>query len=297
MIPFSLNIHGQIHFFDRPLVMGIVNITPDSFYSQSTALTDGEIEERVEKAVSEGADIIDIGAYSTRPGAAFVSESEERKRLERGLRIARRLAPRTLISVDTFRSEIASFAVRHYGCDIVNDVSGGMADERMAATVASLKVPYVLTHSRGLPAESGVCAESDDFLPTTLRELHSQYLKFVEAGVSDIIIDPGIGFGKTLSQNYEVLRHLETFRVFKSPLLLGVSRKSLITKLLSIDANDSLCATTALNAFCLDRGCDILRVHDVLQARQCVVIYERLRTPQDADGQPDSNTDCTYNYL
>lgn len=274
---FTLNIRGRLVTFDRPAVMGILNVTPDSFFSGSRAMSAYDIERRVETMLTQGVDIIDIGACSTRPGAEPVADDEESARLSRGMEIVRRLAPDIPVSVDTFHASVARRAVTTMGCDIVNDVSGGTLDDNMAATVADLHCPYILMHMRGTPTTMQTLTEyGDDVTATVISELQRQVRRFEQAGVADIIIDPGFGFAKTVDQNYAVMAGLRRFAIFGRPVLVGISRKSMITKALSIRADEALEATTALNAYALDRGADILRVHDVAAARQAVDIHVRI---------------------
>ena len=274
---FTINIRGRLVTFDRPAVMGILNVTPDSFFSGSRAMSAYDIERRVETMLTQGVDIIDIGACSTRPGAEPVADDEETARLSRGMEIVRRLAPDIPVSVDTFHASVARRAVTTMGCDIVNDVSGGTLDDNMAATVADLHCPYILMHMRGTPATMQTLTEyGDDVTATVISELQRQVRRFEQAGVADIIIDPGFGFAKTVDQNYAVMAGLRRFAIFGRPVLVGISRKSMITKALSIRADEALEATTALNAYALDRGADILRVHDVAAARQAVDIHVRI---------------------
>lgn len=274
---FTLNIRGRLVTFDRPAVMGILNVTPDSFFSGSRAMSAYDIERRVETMLTQGVDIIDIGACSTRHGAEPVADDEETARLSRGMEIVRRLAPDIPVSVDTFHASVARRAVTTMGCDIVNDVSGGTLDDNMAATVADLHCPYILMHMRGTPATMQTLTEyGDDVTATVISELQRQVRRFEQAGVADIIIDPGFGFAKTVDQNYAVMAGLRRFAIFGRPVLVGISRKSMITKALSIRADEALEATTALNAYALDRGADILRVHDVAAARQAVDIHARI---------------------
>lgn len=274
---FTLNIRGRLVTFDRPAVMGILNVTPDSFFSGSRAMSAYDIERRVETMLTQGVDIIDIGACSTRPGAEPVADDEETARLSCGMEIVRRLAPDIPVSVDTFRASVARRAVTTMGCDIVNDVSGGTLDDNMVATVADLHCPYILMHMRGTPTTMQTLTEyGDDVTATVISELQRQVRRFEQAGVADIIIDPGFGFAKTVDQNYAVMAGLRRFAIFGRPVLVGISRKSMITKALSIRADEALEATTALNAYALDRGADILRVHDVAAARQAVDIHVRI---------------------
>lgn len=274
---FTLNIRGRLVTFDRPAVMGILNVTPDSFFSGSRAMSAYDIERRVETMLTQGVDIIDIGACSTRPGAEPVADDEETASLSRGMEIVRRLAPDIPVSVDTFRASVARRAVTTMGCDIVNDISGGTLDDNMVATVADLHCPYILMHMRGTPATMQTLTEyRGDVTATVISELQRQVRRFEQAGVADIIIDPGFGFAKTVDQNYAVMAGLRRFAIFGRPVLVGISRKSMITKALSIRADEALEATTALNAYALDRGADILRVHDVAAARQAVDIHVRI---------------------
>ena len=274
---FTLNIRARLVTFDRPAVMGILNVTPDSFFSGSRAMSAYDIERRVETMLTQGVDIIDIGACSTRPGAEPVADDEETVRLSRGMEIVRRLAPDIPVSVDTFRASVARRAVTTMGCDIVNDISGGTLDDNMVATVADLHCPYILMHMRGTPTTRQTFTEyGDDVTATVISELQRQVRRFEQAGVADIIIDPGFGFAKTVDQNYAVMAGLRRFAIFGRPVLVGISRKSMITKALSIRADEALEATTALNAYALDRGADILRVHDVAAARQAVDIHVRI---------------------
>lgn len=273
--PFSLNIHGTLREFTRPQVMGIVNVTPDSFYAGSRVRTDAEISRRTEELLSEGADMLDIGAYSSRPGAEDVPAEEEATRIRNGLRIVRQIAPDAIVSVDTFRSEIARIAVDE-GADIINDISGGDMDPMMFDTVAELGVPYILMHMRGNPATMQQLTqyESNDVTSGVLRDLSSKVERLAYMGVNDIIIDPGFGFSKTLEQNYDLLRNLGLLQCFNRPVLAGVSRKSMITRALGIDADRALNGTTVINTLALLEGAAILRVHDAAAACQAVKLTE-----------------------
>lgn len=278
MRPFSLNIGGELRNFESPLVMGILNVTPDSFYPGSRTYDKDSIKRRITTLLEEGADIIDIGGCSTRPGAEIIEREEEMERVSLGFSLLREIAGDILVSVDTFRSDVAAMAVREYGCDIVNDVSGGNLDDAMFETVASLKVPYVLSHMRGTPADMQTLCQYDNVTADVLKELSERFQKLSLMGVSDVIIDPGIGFAKTLDQNYTLINQLETFEIFNCPIMIGISRKGLIYKMLDIKIEEALEATTALNALCLDRGASILRVHDVAAARHCVSVYQAVNT-------------------
>lgn len=271
--PFSLNIGGRLVDYTRPAVMGIVNVTPDSFYAGSRTTDAEAVERRVAAMLGEGVDIIDVGAYSSRPGAADVSPDEESERLARGLEAVRRVAPEAVVSVDTFRASVARKAVSDFGPLIINDISGGALDDDMFETVAELGVPYIMMHMRGTPADMQQHCDYDSLASDILAELGERLGRLTLMGVSDIIVDPGFGFSKTLAQNYELLASLPLFALFHRPLLVGLSRKSMATRLLGIDTADALNATTVLNTLALDRGASILRVHDVAAARQAVDIF------------------------
>lgn len=276
MRSFSLNINGQLHEYNSPRVMGILNVTPDSFHAESRALTEYDIERKVEQMISEDADFIDIGAYSTRPGCVKISADEELRRLELGMKTLRRVAPNAIVSVDTFRANVAREAVTNLSVNIVNDISGGSMDPSMGETIADLHVPYVLMHMRGTPQTMMQHTEYEDVIIEVLREISEKVARLNLLGVNDIIIDPGFGFSKTLEQNYMVFKNLPIFQGFKMPILVGISRKSMLTRLLNIEACDALQATTALNMAALQRGVSILRVHDVAAAKQAVAIYNQL---------------------
>lgn len=271
--PFSLNIGGRLVDYTRPAVMGIVNVTPDSFYAGSRTTDAEAVGRRVTAMLGEGVDIIDVGAYSSRPGAADVSPEEEYERLARGLEAVRRVAPDAVVSVDTFRASVARKAVSDFGPLIINDISGGALDDDMFETVAELGVPYIMMHMRGTPADMQQHCDYDSLASDILAELGERLGRLTLMGVSDIIVDPGFGFSKTLAQNYELLASLPLFALFHRPLLVGLSRKSMATRLLGIDTADALNATTVLNTLALDRGASILRVHDVAAARQAVDIF------------------------
>lgn len=271
--PFSLNIGGRLVDYTRPAVMGIVNVTPDSFYAGSRTTDAEAVERRVAAMLGEGVDLIDVGAYSSRSGAADVSPEEEYERLARGLEAVRRVAPDAVVSVDTFRASVARKAVSSFGPLIINDISGGALDDDMFETVAELGVPYIMMHMRGTPADMQQHCDYDSLASDILAELGERLGRLTLMGVSDIIVDPGFGFSKTLAQNYELLASLPLFALFHRPLLVGLSRKSMATRLLGIDSADALNATTVLNTLALDRGASILRVHDVAAARQAVDIF------------------------
>lgn len=278
--PFSLNIHGRLIEYDRPAVMGIINVTPDSFYAGSRTPAD-EIGRRVRSMIDDGADMIDIGAYSSRPGAAEVSESEEIDRLSEGMAALREAAPDVVVSVDTFRASVAKVAIEQMGADIVNDISGGDLDGRMFETVASLRVPYILMHMRGTPADMQTLTDYPDGITAeVLRDLSVKLRTLRLAGVSDVIVDPGFGFAKTLEQNYRLMADLPMFtEMLDAPVLVGVSRKSMVTRALGITAKDALNGTTVLNTIALLGGAQILRVHDVKACAEAVRIVSMLPQP------------------
>lgn len=270
--PFSLNIKGQLVEVTRPQVMGILNITPDSFYDGSRSFYAEIISHRIDTMLNEGVDIIDIGAYSSRQGANEVSLQEEMQRLEMGMDILRMKNVSCPISVDTFRAEVAKYAVETLGADIINDISAGLLDDEMIATIAQLKVPYIAMHMRGTPLTMNDCCNYNNITADVIGELSKQINKLTLAGVNDIIIDPGFGFAKSLEQNYELLRNLELLHELGYPLLVGVSRKSMIYKALDTTANDALNGTTVVNTIALQAGAAILRVHDVKEAHEAIKI-------------------------
>ena len=271
---YTLRLADRLLTVDRPQVMGIINATPDSFFAGSRTPGAEAIVSRVEEMMAEGVDMIDCGAYSSRPGAADVSETEEMDRLSVALRAIRSVAPDIPVSVDTFRASVARHAVA-CGADIINDISGGELDPAMFATVAELGVPYILMHMRGTPQTmQSLCDYSNLELEIT-SWLADRIHRLREMGVADIIADPGFGFSKTLEQNYRLLASLPLIgRALEVPLLVGLSRKSMLTRLLSISADEAVSATTAANMLALQGGASILRVHDVRQARQAVAIHQ-----------------------
>ena len=275
----TLRINNQLTTLDRPLVMGILNVTPDSFFAASrTSATDAEqLRLRVRNMLDEGADIIDIGAYSTRSGADEVSADEEMRRLATALDIVRQEAPDAWLSVDTFRAEIAQNCVRDYGVNLVNDISGGTLDRAMFHTVARLGVPYVLMHLQGTPRTMQLNPHYDDPVAEVIEWLARRAQRLRELGAHDIVLDPGFGFGKTLEHNYALLDKLDYFHELELPLLVGVSRKSMIYRLLETDPDQALNGTTVVNTIALLKGAHILRVHDVRAAVEAVCIVETMR--------------------
>lgn len=276
MTPFTLNLRGRLAEYSRPVVMGVLNVTPDSFYSGSRAQTHADITRRARQLVADGADMLDIGAYSLRPGADDVSADEELRRLEAGLSAVREAVGYDIpISVDTFRADVARRAVE-WGADIINDISGGLLDEGMFETVADLHVPYILMHMRGTPATMQTMTDYTDVVADVIGELSHKLSRLEELGVADVIIDPGFGFAKTLDQNYRLLSHLDAFAILGRPVLVGMSRKSMLTRFLGIDATEALVPTAIVGALALERGAAILRVHDPREAAQAIAIVEKL---------------------
>ena len=276
---YSLNIHGSLYELDSPKVMGILNVTPDSFYSGSRCSTDDAlIERRVHQIIDEGADMIDIGGYSSRRNADDISPEEEYSRLDRGLRIIRTIAPQAIVSVDTFRADVARRCVENWGVEIINDISGGDLDDAMFDTVAGLKVPYILMHMRGNPATMNTLTQYDNVVVDVIKDLGAKVQRLNALGVADVIIDPGFGFSKTVEQNYRLMNHLGFFHSLALPLLVGISRKSMIYRPLGITPEQSLNGTTALNMVALAAGTHILRVHDVKEACEAVKIHNLIKS-------------------
>ena len=272
----TINIKGELLTLDTPKVMGILNVTPDSFYAGSRKITEKEIAERIEQMAQEGADMIDIGAYSSRPNADDVSPDEEMRRLATGLTLLNRLWPGAVVSVDTFRADVAARCVEEYGVAIINDISGGELDRAMFPTVARLGVPYILMHMQGTPRDMQVAPHYDNLRVEIAQYFAERVLQLHELGVNDIILDPGFGFGKTLAHNYELLKHMEDLHVFELPLLVGVSRKSMIYKLLDTTPAEALNGTTAIHMIALAKGASILRVHDVKACVEAVKIFNAM---------------------
>ena len=265
-IPYTLNIKGSLFSLDCPQIMGILNATEESFYEASRTTSGADIVSRAKAMLEQGASILDIGGCSTKPGLAPISENEELKRLSTALEAIRSELPNAILSVDTFRASVAEHCVREYGVQIINDVYGGEADERMFATVADLQVPYVLTYD-GAPWSK------------LMHDVAERIKRLRLLGVNDIIVDPGFGFGKSLDENYLLMQHLEELHLLECPLLIGISRKSMIYKQLDCTPEEALNGTTVLNTVALMKGVHILRVHDVKAAVEAVRIIEKLKKP------------------
>lgn len=278
---YTINVSGTLLPLSTPKVMGILNVTPDSFFSGSRKQTEEEIRGRVSEIVSEGGDFIDIGAYSSRPGADDVSPEEEMSRLRTGMRIVRELAPDIPVSVDTFRADVAKMSVEELGVNIINDISGGELDPEMFPTVAKLGVPYILMHMKGTPQTMQQSPHYDDIVKEVTLYFAEKVQRLRDLGQKDIILDPGYGFAKSLEHNYQLLSHQEMLQVFDLPILVGVSRKSMIYKLLGITPQEALNGTTVLHTIALTKGASILRVHDVKEASECIKILREIRSPKD----------------
>lgn len=275
---YTLNFRGKLVELQRPWVMGILNVTPDSFYAESrTPMAEPVgIAERAEKMLLEGADIIDVGAYSSRSGAEDISPLEEMKRLEVALAAVRNVAPDVYVSVDTFRADVARQCVEYFGVDAINDISGGVLDKSMPKVVAKLGVPYIIMHMQGKPETMQQAPEYKDVVAEVLEFLARQQQRFFEAGGKDVIVDPGFGFGKTLQHNYHLMNRLEDFHELHAPLLVGVSRKSMIYKLLETTPQEALNGSTVLHTIAMMKGVHLLRVHDVKAAVEARSLLETM---------------------
>lgn len=272
----TINVNGRLIDLSTPKIMGILNVTPDSFYAGSRKETEADITARIEQILTEGADIIDIGAYSSRSNAIPVTTEEESTRLRRGLEIIRKTTSDVIVSVDTFRADVAAMCVEEYNAAIINDISGGQMDKQMFNTVARLNVPYIMMHMKGTP-QNMQHNPSYNNLRTEIMQYFAERIQILHSrGVKDIIIDPGFGFGKTQNHNYELFRHLEDFQLFEQPILVGISRKSMIYNLLECTPDEALNGTTVLNTLALTKGASILRVHDVKACAEAVRIFNQM---------------------
>ncbi len=276
----NININGELFDFTEPWVMGIVNITPDSFFSGSRKNTEEDIINACKKVIDDDGRIIDVGGQSTTPYSQFLTAEEEIKRLRPALRAIRREFPEMLISVDTFYGDVARMTVEEFGVNIINDISGGQIDDTMFKTVAKLNVPYILMHMRGVPQTMQQFTDYDNLYQDIIRYFAEKMDELHQLGVKDVIVDPGFGFSKTLQQNYELMSYLPYFDILESPILVGISRKSMIHKLLKTSAEEALNGTSVLNTFALMNGADILRVHDVKAAVECVKITDEIKKYQ-----------------
>ena len=272
----TINCLGNLIDLSVPKVMGIINVTPDSFYDGGKTTSEKEILKQTEKMLLEGATFLDIGGYSTRPGSGEISESEEIKRVVEAVESILKNFPEALISVDTFRSEVAKKAVEA-GVALINDVSGGTLDAEMYKIVAKLKVPYILMHMRGTPQTMTKLTEYQNVTVEVLKDLSEKIALARAEGINDIIADPGFGFAKTREQSFLLLNNLELFQNLDVPILVGISRKSMVYKTLGTSAENALNGTTSLNTIALLKGSSILRVHDVKEAKECVKLFENLK--------------------
>lgn len=275
--PLYINIRGKLLDLAVPRVMGIINVTPDSFYKGSRVSSDEDVLKVAATMINDGADILDVGGYSSRPHADDISPEEEKRRVLGAIALISRNFPGTVISIDTFRSDIAFEAVSDYGACIINDISGGEADNKMFSLVSELNVPYIMMHMQGKPATMQENPVYEEIVPDILKWFGSRIVALQSAGVRDIIVDPGIGFGKTIKHNFEILSRLGDFAVTGLPLLVGVSRKSMISRTLGTTPDEALNGTTVLNTIALMGGANIIRVHDVKEAKEAVKLVERLK--------------------
>jgi len=274
----NIVLRGKVFDFCPPIVMAIINITPDSFFSGSRCSEEKVVIERAEKAINDGAKILDIGGYSTRPNADFVSEEEEIRRVCSALEIVRKKFPDIPISIDTFRAKVAEIAVNQYDVNMINDISGGMLDKNMLPTVAKINRPYVLMHTKGTPQNMQQLTDYEDLTSDILKYFSEKIEKLRNLGfTSDIIIDMGFGFAKTTEQNYQLMREMSVFECFNAPILVGISRKSMIYNVLGTTPQDALNGTTALHTIALLNGANILRAHDVKEAVETIKIVEKLK--------------------
>jgi dihydropteroate synthase len=271
--PKYINIRGRLINLDIPKVMGVINITPDSFYSGSRFTDDSSLIKAASTMLDDGADFIDVGGYSSRPGAEDISVEEEKGRVLRAIRLILREFPEAVISVDTFRSDVAREAVYDCGAHIINDISGGEADPEMFNLVAELKVPYIMMHMQGTPATMQSGPVYDDVVADILQWFGKKIVHLNSMGIADIIIDPGFGFGKTAVHNFDMLRRLGDFRAAGLPILAGLSRKSMVWRTLGLTQEEALNGTTVLNTIALMNGADIIRVHDVKEAKEAVKLF------------------------
>ena len=274
----TINVNGQLMELQSPQVMGILNITPDSFYAGSRKQTEADILSRTRQILEEGASIIDIGAYSSRANAEHISPDEEMQRLRTALHLINRDFPDAVISIDTFRADVARMCVEEYGAAIINDISAGQMDEQMFTTIAQLGVPYIIMHMQGTPQDMQTNPHYENLMKEVFFYFSEKVQKLRDLGVKDIILDPGFGFGKTLEHNYQLMNHLEEFSVFDLPLLVGISRKSMIYKLLESTPEEALNGTSILNTIALLKGANLLRVHDVKAATEAIAIVQKMKS-------------------
>lgn len=271
----NINCRGRLLDLSEPKIMGILNITPDSFYDGGKYINREAISKRANEILSEGGSIIDVGAYSSRSGAQEISSSEEKKRLDIALDQIRKDFPDAIISVDTFRADVAEYVIEHYDVDMINDISAGILDTKMLEVVAYYHVPYIMMHMKGTPQTMQTNPIYKDVVADVIYYFSERIRKTALLGIPDVIIDPGFGFGKTLDHNYEILANLDAFKILQKPLLVGLSRKSMIYKLLNKTPDQSLAGTISVNTIALTKGANLLRVHDVQEASDCIAIFNK----------------------
>ena len=273
----TINVNGQLLDISTPKVMGILNLTPDSFFKDSRMQTVEQISHKVTQMLTEGADILDVGAYSSRPGEVDLPIEEEMKRLREGLAVLRKEAPQAIVSVDTFRADVAKMCIEQFGVAIVNDISGGELDSEMFSTISRARIPYIIMHMQGTPQNMQQAPQYENVLKEIMLYFAGKVRKLHEMNVNDIILDPGFGFGKTLAHNFELLAHLNEFDIFQLPLLVGLSRKSMVYKELGVTPQDALNGTTVLHTIALNKGANILRVHDVKEAVEAIKLWQAVK--------------------
>ena len=273
----EINIKGNLLDLNKPKIMGILNVTPDSFFDGGLYNTEKKVDTQVMKMIEDGMDILDVGGYSSRPGASEISIDEEMDRVIPVVKFIRRTYPELIISIDTFRSEVARNCL-DLGIDIINDISAGCIDENILDVVAEYNCPYIMMHMKGTPRTMQNNPEYENLIKELLIYFAKRIYLAREKGIIDIIVDPGFGFGKTLDHNYTIMKKIENFKLLDLPILVGISRKSFITKQLDIDKKDSLNGTTALNMYFLEKNINILRVHDVKEAKECIMLHEKIKS-------------------
>ena len=272
----TINCNGNLLDLSVPKIAGILNITPDSFYDGGKYISEDAVRNKINEFIKDGADIIDIGAFSSRPGAELISESEEKIRLQSTLEIVRKYFPNIILSVDTYRSEIARFVIKEFEVSIINDISGGDYDNKMFETIAEFQVPYIVMHMQGNPGTMQTKPQYIDVVKDLLKYFSEKTESAKKLGINDLIIDPGFGFGKTLEHNYQLLNNLDLFKISERPILVGLSRKSMIYRLNNKTPEDALPGTLALNMIALQKGANILRVHDVKETLQVINVFNKL---------------------
>lgn len=273
----EINIKGNLLDLKKPKIMGILNVTPDSFFDGGLYNTEKKVDDHVKKMIEDGIDILDVGGYSSRPGAKEISINEEIDRIIPVIKFVRKNYPKLILSVDTFRSEVARNCL-DIGVDVINDISAGCIDEKILNVVAEFNCPYIMMHMKGTPQTMQINPEYENLIKELLIFFAKRILLAREKGIIDIIIDPGFGFGKTLDHNYTIMKKIENFKLLDLPILVGISRKSFITKQLDVDKKNSLNGTTALNMYFLEKNVNILRVHDVKEAKECIILHEKIKS-------------------